>query len=459
MEEIKIQPTNIDAEEAVLGACILENNAIFNVIDTLTPEMFSKGEYQIIFRCLVSMFHSGETIDMLTVVNRLRSTNELDIVGGAIAINCLTNRIVSSANIEAHAAYVREAWMKREFILLGMKLTQKGYSVTEDVSDIIEFSDKELLKIAHHFFGKNKMEHLSYYVNQAAEETQSKIKAKQDGITYGISTGIRDLNLGLNGGFHTGLYILAARPGMGKSSIMLHLAKTAVKGGYIPLIFSLEMTGNELSHRLILSELDESVDVVRYKNGWLKESDISKVAYATLEAKNMHMYIDENAGVSFSYIKSVVYKKKKQCLCDIVFIDYLQLMDIRLEKGQTRDLAIGEVTKQLKNLSKELDVPIVVLSQLNRSVEIRADKRPQLSDLRESGNIEQDADTVMFIYREYYYNQNSDKGKGIIIRAKNRNGSLGDSVFYHNESLTKIYDYNPNSEPPMAIHAKEEEIF
>jgi len=459
MEEVKPQPQNIEAEEAVLGACILENNAIFNVIDTLTPEMFSKGEHQIIFRCLVAMFHAGETIDMLTVVNHLRSTNELEIIGGAVAINCLTNRIVSSANIEAHAAYVREAWMKREFILLGMKLTQKGYDVTEEVSSIIEFSDKELFNISNYFFGKNRIEHLSYFVNQAAEETQNKIKANRGGITAGIPTGLHDLNLGLNGGFQTGLYILAARPGMGKSSIMLKFAKSAVNGGYIPLIFSLEMTATELSHRLILSELDESVEVMKYKNGWLKDSDMKALTYATLAAKNMNMYIDDNAGVSYSYIKSVIYKKKKQGLCDCVFIDYLQIMDIQQAKGQTIDNAIGVVTRGLFNLSKELDIPIIALSQLNRGVELRANKRPQLSDLRESGKIEQDANVVMFIYRPEYYDKTAPKGEGVIIRAKNRNGSLGDSNFYYNESLTKIYDHPQGFNPPQAIINNEEEIF
>jgi replicative DNA helicase len=457
--EIKPSPQNLECEEAVLGACILENNAIFEIADVLTPEMFFDAKHQIIYRCLVDMFRSGENIDMLTVVNHLRSKNELEIIGGAIAINNLTNRIMSSANIEAHAAMVREAWMKRAFIELGMKLTQKAQDEAEEVGTLIEFSDKELLKIANFFFGKNRIEHLSYFVNQAAEETQNKIKANREGITFGIPTGLKNLDLCLNGGFHTGLYILAGRPGMGKSSNMLAMAKAVVKANYIPVIFSLEMTALEISHRLILSELDESVDTTKYKNGWLKDEDMSKLTYATLAAKNMNMYIDDNAGVGYSYIKSVLYKKKKQGLCDICFIDYLQLMDIKREKNQTKDDAIGEVTKALKNLTKELDIPIVALSQLNRGVELRAEKRPQLSDLRESGNIEQDADVVMFTHRPEYYDKNANKGEGIIIRAKNRNGSLGDSPFYYNESLTKIYDYPVNSTPPASFFNKEDEIF
>lgn len=459
MEEIKLQPQNIESEEAVLGACILEKNAIFQIVDVLTPEMFYDSKHIIVFRHLLRMFKDNENIDLLTVVNSLRAKDELEIIGGACFVNGLTNRIVSSANIEAHAAHVREAWMKRAFIELGQQLTKKGFSNVETAGDLIEFSDKQLLSISNYLFGKNKIEHLSVCVNEASRETMDKIEANRDGKLIGISTGIRDLDLSLNGGFNTGLYILAARPGMGKSSLMLHFAKTAVKGGYIPNIFSLEMTARELSHRLILSELDESVDVMKYKNGWLKDADISKVTYATLAAKNMDMYIDENGGISYNYLKSTVYKKKKQGLCDIVFLDYLQLMDIRQEKGQTKNDAIGVVTRQLKNLSKELDIPIVALSQLNRGVENRTDKRPQLSDLRESGNIEQDADVVMFIYRESYYNKDAESGTGVIIRAKNRNGSLGDSVFYHNESLTKIYDYNPNSEQPMDIYNKEEEVF
>ena len=254
---------------------------------------------------------------------------------------------MSSANIEAHAAAVREAWMKRAFIELGMKLTQKAQEDCEEVNTLIEFSDKELLKISNYFFGKNKIEHLSVFVNQAAEETQNKIKANREGITFGIPTGLKNLDLCLNGGFHTGLYILAGRPGMGKSSNMLAMAKAVVKANYIPVIFSLEMTALEISHRLILSELDESVDTTKYKNGWLKDEDMSKLTYATLAAKNMNMYIDDNAGVGYSYIKSVLYKKKKQGLCDICFIDYLQLMDIKREKNQTKDDAIGEVTKLL----------------------------------------------------------------------------------------------------------------
>jgi replicative DNA helicase len=459
MELAKIPPQNIEAEIAVLGACILENKALYEIVDVLTPEMFYDTKHQIVFQRLLEMFKSGENIDLLTIVNCLREHNELERVGGAVAINQLTNRIISSANIEAHAAIVREAWMKRSFIALANNLLQKGYNEAEEVGSLIEYSDKELFNISNYFFGKNRIEHLAYYVNQAAEETQNKIKANREGITAGIPTGLHDLDLGLNGGFQTGLYILAARPGMGKSSVMLKFAKSAVKGGYIPLIFSLEMTATELSHRLILSELDESVEVMKYKNGWLKDADMGKLTYATLAAKNMNMYIDDNAGVSYSYIKSVVYKKKKQGLCDCVFIDYLQIMDIPQAKGQTKDDAIGVVTRQLFNLGKELDIPIIALSQLNRGVELRADKRPQLSDLRESGNIEQDANVVMFIYRPEYYDKTAPKGEGVIIRAKNRNGSLGDSNFYYNESLTKIYDHPQGFNPPQAIINNEEEIF
>jgi replicative DNA helicase len=459
MELAKISPQNLECEEAVLGACILENNAIFEIVDVLTPEMFFDAKHQIVYRCLVEMFRSGENIDMLTVVNHLRSKNELEIIGGAIAINNLTNRIMSSANIEAHAAMVRDAWMKRAFIEFGIKLTQKGQDDCEEVNALIEFSDKELLKISNYFFGKNRIEHLSYFVNQAAEETQNKIKANREGITFGIPTGLKNLDLCLNGGFHTGLYILAGRPGMGKSSNMLAMAKAVVKANYIPVIFSLEMTAQEISHRLIKSELDDSIEAAKYNNGWLKDEDMSKLTYATLAAKNMNMYIDDNAGVGYSYIKSVLYKKKKQGLCDICFIDYLQLMDIKRERNQTKDDAIGEVTRALKNLTKELDIPIIALSQLNRGVELRAEKRPQLSDLRESGNIEQDADVVMFTHRPEYYDKNANKGEGIIIRAKNRNGSLGDSPFYYNESLTKIYDYPVNSTQPASFFNKEEEIF
>ena len=249
----------------------------------------------------------------------------------------------------------------------------------------------------------------------------------------------------LNGGFKTALYIIAARPAMGKTSLMLHFIKIAVKYKYIPVVFSLEMTNTQLSHRLIQSELPDNIPSFKYKNGWLNDYEMSEVANASLIAKTYTIYVDDNSNIPYSYLKSIIYKKKKQRLCDIVFIDYLQLMDIRQEKGQTKDSAIGEITKKLKALSKDLEIPIVALSQLNRDVEKRADKRPMLSDLRESGNIEQDADVVGFIYRPAYYDKNAGQGMGEIIIAKHRDGAIGEVKFYHNESLTKIYSNPINS--------------
>jgi len=439
--ECKMLPQNIEAEEAVLGACLLERNVILEIIDVLTPEMFYKNANMIIFQRLCEMVKNGVEIDQLTAVNYLREKNELDIVGGVYYIASLTNHVVSSANIEQYAAFVRENWMKRSFITFGNELMKRGYDDTFEVNDIISYSDKSILNISNYYFGKKRTEHISVYANEAAEETYNKQKANKEGLPCGIPTGIRNFDLGLNGGWYTGLHIVAARPGMGKTSLMLYFAKTAEFHGFKPLIFSLEMTAKQLSHRFILSELHDSVDVTKYKNGWISDADMTEVGNATAKVKNYEMYIDENCGIDCSYIKSVSFKKKKQGLCDIIFIDYLQLMNIVQEKGQTRDMAIGMVTRQLKDISKELDVPIITLSQLNRSVEIRADKRPQLSDLRESGNIEQDSDTVSFIYRGEYYDATAEKGCGSIIRAKNRNGSLGDSIFYYNESLTKIYDY------------------
>lgn len=445
MNDIKILPNNIECEEAVLGACLLEGRAIYEIVDVLKPEMFYKEAHVTIFECLVEMFKNGEQIDLLTVAQNLVKEGKFESIGGAVYLNSLTSHIVSSANIEYHSAIIKENYVKRNIIKFGQELFAKAYKNSEDLETLVNYIDQEIYTITNDCFGKNNIEHISIPVDKALKETYDKQKNTQEGIPCGIPTGIPELDAMLNGGFKIALYIIAARPAMGKTSLMLHFIKIAVKYKYIPVVFSLEMTNTQLSHRLIQSELPDSIPSFKYKNGWLNDYEMSEVANASLIAKTYTIYVDDNSNIPYSYLKSIIYKKKKQGLCDIVFIDYLQLMDIRQDKGQTKDSAIGEITKKLKALSKDLEIPIVALSQLNREVEKRADKRPMLSDLRESGNIEQDADVVGFIYRPAYYDKNAEQGMGEIIIAKHRDGAIGEVKFYHNESITKIYSNPINS--------------
>jgi len=445
MELAKVLPYNLDFEKALLGICILEGKSIYEIVDIINTDMFYDIKHQTIYKHLVRMFREGVQIDLLSLGKSIMQSNEKEVIGGLEYLSELTNRISSSANIEYYAVMIKEYYIKRSIITFSAELNTKAYYEAETLDSLVEYIDKRIFEITNYCYGKSTIEHVSVPVTKALEEIHERIQANKSGKPLGIPTPITKLNNILNGGYKTGLHILAARPAMGKTSLMLSIAKMAVHFDKIPLIFSLEMTNKQLADRLILSELDDSVQTDRYRNGWMDELEFKKVVDASLLAKNMNMYFDDNSCVSFSYIKSTSYKKKKQGACDIIFIDYLQLMDIKQERGNTRDMAIGNITRQLKSLSKELDVPIILLSQLNRSSEENRGKIPTLSNLRESGNIEQDADSVLFIHRPEYYDETEEKGHGKLIMAKHRNGATGVIDFYYNNSLTKIFNEPINS--------------
>ena len=390
----RVPPQAVDLEEVVLGALMLEKEAVNEVIDILTPEAFYKEAHQKIFKAIKDLFGKSEPIDILTVTNELKQTGELEAVGGPYYISKLTNRVVSAANIDYHARIIM----------------QKHFQVSEN-------------NLRRSF---NSMQDL---VNKAITEIQSAKNSDQK--LRGVPSGYTELDRITQGWQKSDLIILAARPSMGKTAFALNLARNAAVEFHIPVaFFSLEMSSVQLVTRLISTETSLTADKLR--SGDLAEHEWQQLNTKVTPLIDAPIYIDDTPQLSIFELRAKCRRLKEQKKIQMVFIDYLQLMTARTERGGNREQEISLISRSLKSLAKELEIPVLALSQLSRNVETRpGSKKPILSDLRESGAIEQDADMVMFIYRpEYYKNEaeNPDLPQGFtsIDIAKHRNGKLGE---------------------------------
>lgn len=450
----KVQPQAVELEEAVLGALMLDKEALIDVLDVLRPESFYKDDHKKIYEAILSLFEKSEPIDILTVTQRLRERGDLEGVGGPFYIAQLTNRVASSANIEYHSRIIAQKHIQRELIKISSDTIKLAYDEGVDVFNLLDIAESKLFEVSESNIRKS----YDNLENLLAKAIKNLEKVSKSDSTSGVPTGFHSLDR-VTGGFQrSDMIVLAARPGMGKTAFVLSLARNAAVDFKRPVvIFSLEMSSLQLVNRLIASETEISAE--KLKKGNLEAYEWQQLTSRVTKLSNAPIFINDSPALSVFELRAQCRRLKAEKKIELVIIDYLQLMTTANAGKGNRQEEISLISRAIKSLAKELDVPIIALSQLSREVEKRTgDKRPQLSDLRESGAIEQDADMVMFIYRPEYYNLDKDaenvsvNGMTELIIAKHRNGSLEKvpvRFVDHLAKFTNIDDdmsYTPNSD-------------
>lgn len=440
----KLPPQAKEIEQIILGACLIESDAFEKIASELSEADFYDKRNQSVFKAISGLYKERKTIDMMTVTQAMLSSGDLESIGGPIYIASLTSKIGSSAHILDHAMIVKERSIQRKGLVIANELENAIYS-NEDIGDVLHKAINGSESLMEELIGKSNGEHISKALKGSMDGLYKRVEMARKNIRSGVDTGLHDLNKITNGWQPGNLVIIAARPSMGKTAVMLHLAKSAARSNIPVAIFSLEMSDISLANRLILSECD--VDPERFKSGYMTNEEINKVETAVNELWRLPIYVDDNPCVTMDYIRSRCKILKKQGKCGIIMADYLQLAESGEREG-SREREVAKMSRTAKITAKELKVPFLLLSQLNRGNEARPDKKPLLSDLRESGAIEQDADIVMFIHRPEYYkievkdkNGNVERNYGELIVAKNRDGATGLVKFKHNDGMTKFYDY------------------
>ncbi|QIK16554.1 replicative DNA helicase [Blattabacterium sp. DPU] len=427
----KIPPQALDLEEAIIGGIMIDKKGLDEVIDILFPEFFYKKEHQEIFFAIQKLYHDSNPIDIYTVLNELKRIGKLESIGGELYLIELTQKVISSAHIEYHSRIVIQKFILRKLISIFSNVIQECYEENTDVFDLLDYAESKLFEIHQKYLIEKKYETTQSIIQKAIDKIK---KTEKEGLS-GISSGFHQLDHITSGWQNSDLIILASRPGMGKTTFMLSMVKNIVVDQKIPItIFSLEMSSIQLITKLISSETGISSEKIRKAN--LSQLDWKHLLHKTKNLKNVPLLIDDTPSLSIFSLRAKCRRLISQHGIKLIFIDYMQLMGINDHnyKLQNREQEISVISRSLKSIAKELDIPIIALSQLSRAVETRGgSKRPILSDLRESGAIEQDADIVLFIYRPEYYgfkiwdsDENNDSciGQAEIIIAKHRNGGL-----------------------------------
>lgn len=423
MELGKIPPSDIEAEQAVLGSMLTDKDAVTSAIETLKQEDFYREDNKAIYGAILNLYNRAEPIDIITLKAELTSMGKFDSVGGLEYLASLPDMAPTSANIDKYIKIVEEKSMLRNLIQTANEIISLGYDPTEDVEMIMDESEKKIFNIMQKKNQKGYSAMKDILVDTFAE--LEKLYNQKQHIT-GVSTGFVDLDNRTAGLHESDLVLIAARPAMGKSAFALNIATNAAVRANTPVaIFSLEMSKEQMANRILCSEA--MVDSNKVRTGKMDEEDWVKLAGALGPLSEAGIYIDDTPGISVMEIRAKCRKLKLEKNIGLVVIDYLQLVQASSNKrGGSREQEISEISRSLKILAKEINVPVIALSQLSRAPEQRPDHRPMLSDLRESGAIEQDADIVIFLYRDDYYNEDSpDKNIAEVIIAKHRAGSTG----------------------------------
>lgn len=418
----KIPPHDVEAEQAVIGSMLTDKEAVASSIETLKEEDFYRDDNRIIYSAMLNLYNRAEPIDLITVKSELESMGKFEQVGGWEYLTELPLKVPTTANATKYIKIVEEKSVLRNLIRTANEIIDLGYDPTEDVEDIMEGAEKKIFNIMQ---DKNQKGYAPIKDILVDSFTQlEELYNRKQHIT-GVPTGFSDLDYRTAGLHGSELILVAARPAMGKSAFALNIATNAAVRGNTPVaIFSLEMSKEQLVNRILCSEA--MVDSNKVRTGKLEDEDWGKMAEAIGPLSETGIYIDDTPGISVMEIRAKCRKLKLEKNIGLVVIDYLQLVQGSNKRNASREQEISEISRSLKILAKELNVPVIALSQLSRAVEQRPDHRPMLSDLRESGAIEQDADIVMFLYRDDYYNEDSEK-KNIaeVIIAKHRGGSTG----------------------------------
>ena len=433
----RVPPQNIEAEQSVLGAMLIKKEAITQAQELLRPDDFYREAHRIVFETMLELAGDNEAVDLVTLTEALRKKEMLEKVGGISFITALANYVPTAANIVYHAQIVKEKSELRHLIDAATEIASAAYEATDDVKDIMDDAEKKILAVAANQTG-GAFEPIRNIVIDTVGRVET-LYENQGGLT-GISTGFRDLDRDTSGLQKSDLILVAARPSMGKTAFTLNIATYAALHGHTVAFFSLEMSKEQLVQRMLCSE--GGIDSQRLRTGQLEDADWDRLINTADRVSKASIYIDDTAGINVMDLRSKARRLKAEHGLDLIVIDYLQLMQGRARSNSdNRQQEISEISRSLKALARELDVPVVALSQLSRSVESRTVKKPMLSDLRESGSLEQDADIVMFLYREDYYDQETER-KNIteVIIAKHRNGPIGTIELFFQKEFTKFRD-------------------
>ena len=433
-------PKDINAEAAVLSAMMLDNFAVAKSIEMLDKDHFYRPSHKIIFENMIELFEENIEIDIITLINKLKTNNQLEVVGGEAFINELSDVVLSSANIEFHANIVLERALLRQLIETSGKIIEKCYDSDEAVDDIVDRAEQMIFNIAERP-GKKAFQSISEIIPATIKNIEETATTKKS--VLGVPTGFMDLDRKI-GGFRPGqLIIIAARPAMGKTSLALNIASNAaVRYDKKVGILTMEMESDELLMRMLSSASEVSMDEM-LKGYGMNEKKILRIAGAAEVLSEKEIYVDDSGSNTILDIRAKTRRLKAELKgLDLIIIDYMQLMSVKRNR-ENRQQEISEISRNLKVLAKELSIPIVTLSQLNRGLESRDDKRPRLADLRESGAIEQDADVVLFIYRDEVYNEDTEfTGLAEIIIGKNRHGAIGKIELRFLKEFTSFRDKN-----------------
>ena len=418
---MRIPPHSVEAEQSVLGSILLDKEAMISVSETLVPEDFYKEAHKVIYESMLKLYNSQSEIDLITLTDELRDQGYLDDIGGIAYITSLSTVVPTTSNIKYYVNIVKEKSISRQLISAANDIINLGYDGSAKVEYVLENAEKKIFDISQER-ATNDFQPINQVISEALSMLEKLYEEKND--VTGLTTGFRDLNKKINGLQRSDLLLIAARPAMGKTAFALNLVQNAaLKGDASVAVFSLEMSKEQLVQRMIASQ--STVELKKIKTGTLADNDWPRITDGMAILSGAKIHIDDTPGIKISELRSKCRKFKIEKGLDLVLIDYLQLMEGE-GQNESRQQEIAKISRSLKILAKELDCPVVALSQLSRAPEQRADHRPMLSDLRESGSIEQDADIVMFLYRDEYYNPDTEKKNiGEVIVAKNRHGETG----------------------------------
>ena len=448
----RVPPQNIEAEQSVLGAMLIEKEAIPKVMEILRDTDFYREAHRVIFNAMLELYNKNEAVDMITVTEILKRDNKLEDVGGIAYVTSLANAVPTAANVTYHACIFEEKSMLRKLVSVSTQIASMGYEANDDVKNIIDSAESKILEIS------NRKKTADFTpINEIVLDSFKSIEAlmgNKNGLT-GLPTGFEDLD-NLTSGLHgSDFIILAARPSMGKTAFALNVVqnvaiRAAKKVGGAPktvAFFSLEMSKEQLVQRMLCAEAN--IDSQRLRIGELRDEDWAMLINTADTLSSANIYIDDTAGITAMDMRSRARRLKAEHGLDLIVVDYLQLMQGSGKKNNSgdRQQEVSEISRSLKALARELDVPVIALSQLSRSVEARQVKRPMLSDLRESGSLEQDADIVAFLYREDYYNpETENKNITELIIAKHRNGPVDTVNLFFHKQYTKFVGLSKRKE-------------
>ncbi len=444
---VRIPPQNSEAERSVLGSVLIDPEAMIKIADILRPEDFYEERHSLVFDAMLTLFDKRMPIDIVTLSEVLEAESKIKDVGGSGYLADIVNSTPSAASIVHYAEIVRDKAVLRRLIAAGNNIAESGYEEDAEIAGTLDRAESTLFAVSQKFL-KNKFLPIREVISEAFERIDRIHSEKDSGALRGVPSGFKSLDDKTAGWQKSDLVILAARPSMGKTSFALNLAENAAVEEKIPVaVFSLEMSKEQLVDRLLASQA--AVDSWKLRTGNLSEDDFHKIGPAMAYLSEAPIFIDDSPGCNIMEMRAKCRRLQMEHGLGMVIIDYLQLMEGKSRSGDTnRVQEISEISRGLKGLARELQVPIIALSQLSRAVEHREDKRPQLSDLRESGSIEQDADLVMFLYREEYYNPNTEK-KGVteVLIRKHRNGPTGEVMVYFNPAQMRFADIELHRTP------------